>query len=91
MKRWPSIFRTLPQGIIQPYLELCAMLAYSEAWHARNPGIFRTLPQLHFDAYSEPCHINKSLQKFKTLTYLKPDRHSEPSIKDLRLNLLQNS
>ena len=44
MKRGTGIFKTLPQGIIQPYSEACATLTYAEAWRTQNPGIFRTLP-----------------------------------------------
>ena len=34
---------------------------------------------MHPKAYSEPCHICENLQKFKTLTYLKPDTYSDLS------------
>ena len=61
MKRWPGIFRSLPQSIIQPYSRICRTfwngcicrnLAYSESWNIQNsfitasPGIFRTLSSL---------------------------------------------
>ena len=31
-------------GIIQPYLEPYATLAYAKTWYTQNPGIFRILP-----------------------------------------------
>ena len=77
--RWPGIFRTLPWGIIQPYLEPCETLVYTETWDTRNPGIFRTLSWLHPYAYSEHCHICENLRILRTLTYLKPVKYSESS------------
>ena len=61
---------------IQAYSESCAMLAYAKTWHTWNPGIFRTFPWLlHPNVYSGPCHINKNLRTFRSLTYLKPDTY----------------
>ena len=48
MKRWSGIFRTLPQGIIQPnsgiFRALCSAcihrnVAYSESWNIQNTSI----------------------------------------------------
>ena len=82
MKRWPSIFRTLPWGIIQPnsgiFRTLCNAcihrnVAYSESWNIQNTSII---------AYRRiTIHIYENLRIFKTLTCLKPETYSELSKK----------
>ena len=82
MKLWPSIFRTLPWGIIQPYSGIyrtlchtciCRNLAYSVSWNIQNFSI------IAFRSIQNPVKFTNNLRIFRTLTYLKPDTYSEPS------------
>ena len=80
VKHWPGIFRTLSQGIIQPYSDIFRTLGnarirrnlvYSESWNIQNPSItaswriFRT------------CHIYENFRILKSMAYLKGNLHSE--------------
>ena len=70
-------------GIIQPYLEPCVTLAYSEPWYIQNPDTFRIRCIFKTLGYSQPCYIqNPSI--YSELWHIQNPRHIQNPAKHLQ-------
>ena len=79
MKRWPGIFRTLPQGLIQSYSDifrtLCNAcirrnLGYSESRNIQNPSIIAFRQMFRALSYPLTCGVTSHYVFYDT--YLEP-------------------